>query len=124
MPSVDLSEEHAILLFQSVRELLMNVVKHAGTTDAALTVDLIQQTLVITVKDAGRGFDSSAEPASPEPHFGLFSIRERMESVGGQFILASVPGQGTIATLSFSLQSSSAGQLDPHLITTRPHSSH
>ena len=108
VPSVDLSEEHAILLFQSVRELLMNVVKHAGTTDAALTVDLIQQTLVITVKDAGRGFDSSAEPASPEPHFGLFSIRERMESVGGQFILASVPGQGTIATLSFSLQSSSA----------------
>lgn len=105
-PSVDLSEEHAILLFQSVRELLMNIVKHAGTTDASLTVDLAQQTLSITVADTGRGFDPSAEPATPDPHFGLFSIRERMEAVGGHFVLTSVPGQGTTATLSLSVQSS------------------
>ncbi|MGZ8393368.1 MAG: PAS domain-containing sensor histidine kinase [Nitrospira sp.] len=83
IPNIDLSEEHAILLFQSVRELLMNIVKHAGTTEAELTVDLAQDTLVITVTDTGRGFDPSAEPPTPEPHFGLFSIRERMEAVGG-----------------------------------------
>jgi PAS domain S-box-containing protein len=104
IPSVDLSEEHAILLFQSVRELLMNIVKHAGTTEAALTVDLAQQTLVLTVKDTGRGFDPSAEPPTPEPHFGLFSIRERMEAVGGHFVLTSVPGHGTTATLSLSVE--------------------
>ena len=63
VPSVELSEEHAILLFQSVRELLMNIVKHAGPTEATLTVDLAQQTLVVTVKDTGRGFDPSEEPS-------------------------------------------------------------
>lgn len=105
-PNVDVSEEHAILLFQSVRELLMNIVKHAGTTEAALTVDLTQDTLVITVKDAGRGFDPSAEPPTAEPHFGLFSIRERMEAVGGHFVLSSVPGQGTTATLRLSVPAS------------------
>ena len=102
--SVELSEEHAILLFQSVREILMNIVKHADTTEAALTVDLTQQTLVVTVKDTGRGFDLSAERSSPEPHFGLFSIRERMEAVGGEFVLTSIRGQGTTATLSLAVK--------------------
>jgi PAS domain S-box-containing protein len=106
--SVELSEEHAILLFQSVRELLMNIVNHADTTEAALTVDLKQQMLVVTVKDTGRGFDPSAEPSSPEPHFGLFSIRERMEVVGGEFVLTSIPGQGTTATLSLAVEPAAA----------------
>jgi CheY-like chemotaxis protein/anti-sigma regulatory factor (Ser/Thr protein kinase) len=106
VPSVELSEEHAILVFQSVRELLMNVVKHAGTGDATLTVDLAHGTLTVTVQDRGRGFDPSAEPPTTEPHFGLFSIRERMEAVGGNFSLTSVPGGGTTARLSLLIHSS------------------
>lgn len=105
VPAVELSEEHAILVFQSVRELLMNIVKHAGTTDATLTVDLAQEALVVTVQDRGRGFDPSAEPSTTEPHFGLFSIRERMEAVGGDLSLSSVPGEGTTARLSLVVQS-------------------
>ena len=103
VPAVDLSEEHAILVFQSVRELLMNIVKHAGTTHATLTVDLAQGVLVVTIQDRGRGFDPSAEPSTTEPHFGLFSIRERMEAVGGTLSLTSVLGEGTTAKLSFSI---------------------
>ena len=56
---------------------------------------------MVTVQDRGRGFDPSAEPATTEPHFGLFSIRERMEAVGGTLSLTSVPGEGTTAKLSF-----------------------
>lgn len=118
--SVELSEEHAILLFQSVRELLMNTVKHADTTQAALTVDLIQQTLVVTVKDPGRGFDLSAEPSSPEPHFGHFSIRERMEAVGGDFVLTSRPGQGTTARLSIPVEPAPATTPSPSNPNTAP----
>ena len=103
VPAVDLSEEHAILVFQSVRELLMNIVKHAGTTHATLTVDLAQGVLVVTIQDRGRGFDPSAEPSTTESHFGLFSIRERMEAVGGTLSLTSVLGEGTTAKLSFSI---------------------
>ncbi|RPH79225.1 MAG: PAS domain S-box protein [Nitrospiraceae bacterium] len=105
VPAVLLSEEHAILIFQSVRELLMNIVKHAGTTDATLTVDQAQGVLVATIQDRGRGFDPSAEPSTTEPHFGLFSIRERMEAVGGHLSLTSVPGEGTTARLSLLVQS-------------------
>jgi PAS domain S-box-containing protein len=103
VPAVNLSEEHAILVFQSVRELLMNIVKHAGTTHATLTVDLAQGVLVVTIQDRGRGFDPSAEPSTTEPLFGLFSIRERMEAVGGDISLTSVPGEGTTARLSLSI---------------------
>jgi CheY-like chemotaxis protein len=101
---VELSEEHAILMFQSVRELLMNVVKHAGTSHAALTVGLAHGSLMITVQDRGRGFDPSTDPPTTDPHFGLFSIRERMEAVGGEFTLTSVPGAGTTARLSLAIQ--------------------
>ncbi len=103
VPVVDLSEEHAILVFQSVRELLMNIVKHACTTHATLTVDLTHGVLVVTVQDRGRGFDPSAEPSATESHFGLFSIRERMEAVGGTLSLTSIPGEGTTARLSLSI---------------------
>jgi PAS domain S-box-containing protein len=105
VPAVELSEEQSILVFQSVRELLMNVVRHADTKSATLTVDVAQGTLVVTVQDRGRGFDPSADQSTTEPHFGLFSIRERMEAVGGGFSLTSVPGGGTTARLSLVVQS-------------------
>lgn len=99
----------------------MNIVKHAGTTDATLTIELAKGNLVVTVTDRGRGFDPSAEPSTTEPHFGLFSIRERMEAVGGDFSLTSVPGRGTTARLSLLVQSipqstrpsSEAGRVHP-----------
>jgi PAS domain S-box-containing protein len=99
--SVDLPEEHAILLFQSVRELLMNVVKHAGSQRAALSIGLDQGRLTLTVCDDGVGFDAAQE--SPGNHFGLFSIRERMEGIGGTFEISSLPQQGTVARLSLPL---------------------
>ena len=46
VPAVELREDHAILLFQSVRELLMNVVKHAGTTEATLTIALQEEGVI------------------------------------------------------------------------------
>jgi nitrate/nitrite-specific signal transduction histidine kinase len=56
VPSIDLPEEQAILLFQSVRELLMNVVKHAKTTEASLTLDLTDDNwFTVTVADRGEG---------------------------------------------------------------------
>ena len=99
--SVDLPEEHAILLFQSVRELLMNVVKHAGSQRATLSICLDEGRLSLTVCDNGVGFDAAQE--SPGNHFGLFSIRERMEGIGGTFEISSLPWQGTVARLSLPL---------------------
>lgn len=99
----DLPEDQAMLLFQSIRELLMNVVKHAGTKDAAIAVVVDEGYLQVTVTDHGTGFAPAEKAALPRhgtvPGFGLFSIRERMLALGGRFDLCSQPGQGTIATL-------------------------
>ena len=98
-----LPEDRAMLLFQSVRELLMNVVKHASVKEARISVRVEEGCLHITVADQGIGFAHpdkvSLRDGGRVPGFGLFSIRERMLALGGRFELRSFPGQGTEATL-------------------------
>ena len=94
---VPLPDDRSVLLFQSVRELLINVAKHAGTDRAIVTlrVDADQQ-LSIEVQDQGRGFDPVAlEAKSENGRFGLFSVRERMQAMGGRLDVTSRPGEGT-----------------------------
>jgi CheY-like chemotaxis protein len=103
IPSIP--EEQGLLLFQSVRELLINCVKHAAVRQATLVLAQLNGSLHITVSDQGAGFDPGSLKApikadgSASRGFGLFSIRERMLSLGGRFDLKSVPGKGTVATL-------------------------
>ena len=95
-----LAKDQATLLFQSVRELLLNVVKHAETNEARIVVTQADGTLRIVVSDQGAGCDLAAAVAGDDkPHFGLFSIGERMRALGGGFDIESAPGQGTTATL-------------------------
>ena len=92
-------EEQAVLLFQSSRELLLNVAKHAEVKQATITLKCHDRFLTIVVRDDS-GFNlSAASTPSQSSKFGLFSIRERMKALGGQFELQSAPGQGTTATL-------------------------
>ena len=99
---VQLPENQAILLFQSVRELLTNVLKHAESNDATVSLEQHMGTLRIGVQDNGVGFDPVAGIKNPEDSskFGLFSIGERMQALGGTFEVESMPGNGTIARLT------------------------
>ena len=105
-----LPEDRAILLFQSTRELLINVAKHAGTKDVVLKVEAEDGTLKIAVRDQGVGFvpsvGSEVSATSVSSKFGLFSIRERMHAMGGRFQIDSAIGQGTTATLTIPLERS------------------
>jgi PAS domain S-box-containing protein len=112
-----LPEEQAVLLFQSVRELLMNVVKHAATNQATVSLEQREDRLSIAVRDQGSGFDVDqafnaaaryTDATATSSKFGLFSIRERMHALGGQFTLSSTPGEGTLATLMLPLSLSRA----------------
>jgi PAS domain S-box-containing protein len=88
-----------ILLFESVRELLFNAVKHAQVDRVA--VDLVLQpdnTLCITVSDKGIGFDPTGlvhRTKAGHVGWGLFSIRERLTLLGGRFDIDSAPQRGT-----------------------------
>ena len=97
-----LREDENVLLYQSVRELLINCVKHAKTPRARLSLSIEgTNQLQLVVSDHGSGFDRDSLAARPlAVHFGLFSIRERMKAMGGFFQLDSAPGDGTTITLT------------------------
>lgn len=98
-------EDQAVLLFQSVRELLMNSWKHAGTGKVSIELTQHEFAVQIEVTDQGKGFRHSSSEISRDvsSKFGLLSIRERMKSIGGTFSIESSPGIGTRALLSLPL---------------------
>jgi PAS domain S-box-containing protein len=96
-----LGDELRTHLFQAVRELLLNVAKHAGTKRACVTMQKADDTLTIKVEDAGTGFDPTAaimrRPRSGG--FGLFNVQQRTQYFGGSFTIESSPGCGCTATI-------------------------
>jgi PAS domain S-box-containing protein len=95
-----LDERLRIVLFRSLRELLVNVAKHSGTLRAKVDVRRLEDLVRITVEDEGHGF----EPSEPAPGregrgFGIFSVREHIASIGGRMDIRSAPGRGTTVTL-------------------------
>ncbi len=91
-----------VLLFQTVRELLLNILKHANVREASVRLDRIDPDHVrLLVQDKGAGFDISQVEGnkSTATGLGLFGIRERIEHLGGRMEIRSTPGEGTLVTL-------------------------
>jgi signal transduction histidine kinase len=94
-----------LVLFRSIRELLFNVVKHAGVSTAGLQMKrLSKREVQITVTDQGAGCDPARLLSNPPSGFGLRSIRERLELFGGRLEIESVPGHGSRFILIAPLQ--------------------
>lgn len=85
-----------LLCFKAVRELLMNVVKHAGTQRAELVLEQAPPGILrITVRDQGAGF----APATEQEGSGLSNLERRLSMVGGSLSIVSSPDAGTVVTL-------------------------
>jgi PAS domain S-box-containing protein len=84
-----------MLLFQAIRELLFNVVKHAGVSEAKVTLERAEGRPRITVSDDGKGFDSEEILGNPKVAHGLLIIQDRLGLLGCGMALVSKPGQGT-----------------------------
>lgn len=96
-------EDIRTLLFQSLRELLFNTVKHAGVDSAKVALRREGEDLQIILLDRGRGFDVETvwkKTAHAMGGFGLFSIRERMSLLGGRLEIESRPGEGSMFRLT------------------------
>lgn len=89
------SESVRNLVFQVIWELLFNVVKHSGEKQAKVSLRQQNGTLHVTVEDRGKGFDPSAVTRSTKDGFGLASIRQRLDTIGGAIDIDSAPGRGT-----------------------------
>jgi signal transduction histidine kinase len=112
-------EEIRVFLFDAVRELLFNVIKHADAGSAQ--VHLRRHTrdhIEISVSDGGVGFD----PERLERHvgFGLLSIRERLELLGGWMSVESGPGRGSRITLVAPLRLVPAASTSSEVLAQAP----
>ncbi|MFW5826064.1 MAG: response regulator [bacterium] len=89
-----------VFLFRAAQELLLNVVKHAGTLRAEISLVGDRSGVRLDVKDYGTGFEPpTAVEVESDESFGLYSIRERAELLGGTMEMESAPGEGTLVSV-------------------------
>ncbi|MEX1313062.1 MAG: ATP-binding protein [Desulfotignum sp.] len=92
-----------ITLYRAVDELLGNILKHAGTTNATIQLWISGPDICLQVEDSGAGMDiqdiQSLKP-SKERGFGLYSLSERIRNFGGTLTITSTPGKGTKIVLT------------------------
>lgn len=105
MKQVSLTPAQASILFRSARELMINVVKHAGTDRARLELVQTADVLTLAVEDRGIGMIDSGNIPDHENGFGLASIRERMAFLGGGMEIARPATGGLRVTLTLPLSS-------------------
>lgn len=111
-----LDKEVRITLLQCVRELLFNIVKHASVKEAVVFITRHHDYIQISVQDEGEGFDPEDKELTPDQEggFGLFSIRERVDTLGGRMDLDSEPGKGTKVSLYLPLKDRRNHEAPPH----------
>ena len=88
------TEEH---LYRLISEALHNVVKHAHATHASVTIASLHGSLLVTITDDGKSFDTGATHAG---HLGLTTMRERAQSIRAELRIMSAPGVGTTVTVA------------------------
>ncbi len=104
------NEELQVLLFNCVRELLFNVVKHAEASRAVVVLEWLDEILRIDVGDDGKGFPAKVEEQQPAEEmsqeenlqlsFGLPTLRHQLSLFDGQMEIRSLPGAGTHVTIT------------------------
>jgi two-component system sensor histidine kinase DegS len=81
-------------LFRITQEALTNVARHARARQVTVTLEELAHEVRLTIADDGTGFDFS-EKSERRSAWGLISMRERAEAMGGRFQVKSAPGKGT-----------------------------
>ena len=109
-----LADDVRVLLFKAVRELLVNIVKHARARRARVSIRRRGGSVEVEVCDDGVGFDPSGlwSAAGRTGGFGLFNIRERLDHIGGGISIESGPGRGTRVTLTAPLAPESVSAVE------------
>lgn len=94
---------HKLALFRVAQEALNNVKKHAKATACTVILKRDGDQVVLMVRDNGRGFDLNRVRGSQESGFGIMNMKERVELLSGNLKIDSMPGRGTILTVTLPL---------------------
>jgi PAS domain S-box-containing protein len=100
----ELDHHVRMLLFQAIRELLFNVVKHAGVLEAEVNLERVDGQGHITVRDEGKGFDADAVMKDVKSAHGLLVVQDRLNLLGCEMVVISKPGQGTEIVIKFPVE--------------------
>lgn len=112
---IRLPDTAKILLFKTVRELLVNIVKHANADYVKIELKENEGILSLTISDNGIGLPNQSGTSSPRRHgFGLLNIQERLTYLGGCFAISSRTGQGTQAHLQIPTTWTADEETDEH----------
>lgn len=103
---LDPASETAV--FRVIQEALVNSVRHARCERIDVSLAVQHDAIVATIGDDGCGFDVAATLQAERRPFGLLSMRERVESLGGDIVITSRPGQGTVVSVRVPLTKSGA----------------
>ena len=90
-------------LYRIIQEALANVVRHSGASNASVILEKSSEEITLIVEDDGHGFDT--ESAAASGRFGLKSMHERADLLGGSFVLESSRGEGTTIYVKIPLAS-------------------
>jgi PAS domain S-box-containing protein len=92
-----LAENVSVMLYRIARELMVNIVRHARARNASIALNTVGNRLQLTVEDDGVGFVAAktAKAFAERGGFGLFSVRQQLEHIGGHLEIGTSPGEGT-----------------------------
>jgi signal transduction histidine kinase len=104
----NLDNQMRLLLFQTVRELFFNIVKHASTSQAKITLEQEDQRARLTISDDGKGFDVGTVMNDQKSAHGLLVVQDRLALLGCSLEITSEPGKGTRVVIEAPLARNSA----------------
>ncbi len=106
----DFDESIQVFLFRAAQELLLNIAKHAETPEAWIRLTADEKVLTMEVEDRGKGFGTDGEVDCRKlGTFGLFSIGERVELLGGEIRIDTAPNEGFRVRIDLPYQRASDG---------------
>ena len=102
----EVSEPMRSVVYRAVREVLVNVTRHAEARNVQITMERTGRKVRVTVVDDGRGFDPSCVGVRRQGDrgLGISSLRKRLAHIGGEFLIDSVQGRGTKIVLTAPLE--------------------
>jgi len=93
IPEIKFQEEIATCIFRVFQESLTNITRYAMARSVATSLKLLNDTVIISVKDDGKGFD--IQSTLDKKTFGILGMKERVRALNGRFELQSTIGEGT-----------------------------
>ncbi|MBI4319748.1 MAG: GAF domain-containing sensor histidine kinase [Chloroflexi bacterium] len=99
-PGIQFDPQQEIHVIRIIQEALSNVRRHSGASQAWLGLEAADEQIIVTVRDNGHGYDASRLSRGERPRFGLQTMRERAEAIGGRLEIKSQHRSGTEVRLT------------------------